>query len=314
MTTADQPTTIHGAVSKAIGLIKSVPKSGTNTYFNYKYATDADIMGSCREAMAEVGLTVTLHEVVDRTVERRQGERKQEASFVTACYVFRVAWGGGEDYIDVPVWSGGQDAGEKADFKAVTGAKKYAYLIIFALATEDAANPEHDGGNSNNDRELNDLRDQLNKFERTAIDREKMIERIYVLRSDRFAPTPSEFFKAEIEGLWKCDNDGLDAYGRAVSAGCLHATYREWIKLLRDFFVPDDAARNAMEAWSLSAYSDMKAMPQVEAAKWLAHINKKGPSVVFPAGEDAGKDAGKGSNDDGKGAKTTGKAPGKDVK
>ena len=112
-----------------------VQKRGHNERFNYSYVTAADIAGSIGDLLAELGVVIIprLEEIAYESAAGR-GEAARMARVVMA-YTFADVDSGEE--LTAKVAGQGLDAGDKAPYKAMTGALKYALLQSFLLATGD---------------------------------------------------------------------------------------------------------------------------------------------------------------------------------
>jgi len=119
-------------VRRRIGYIQ---KRGHNERFNYSYVTAADIAGAIGDILAELGVVVipSLENITYESAASR-GETTRIARVVMA-YTFADVDSGEE--IVAKVAGQGLDAGDKAPYKAMTGALKYALLQSFLLATGD---------------------------------------------------------------------------------------------------------------------------------------------------------------------------------
>ncbi len=124
-------------VRRRIGYVQ---KRGHNERSNYSYVTAADIAGSVGDILAELGVVVIprLEEISYESAVGR-GEATRMARVVMA-YTFADVDSGEE--IVAKVAGQGLDPGDKAPYKAMTGALKYALLQSFLLATGD--DPEDD--------------------------------------------------------------------------------------------------------------------------------------------------------------------------
>ncbi len=124
-------------VRRRIGYVQ---KRGHNERFNYSYVTAADIAGSVGDILAELGVVV-IPKLEDISYESAvgRGEATRMARVVMA-YTFADVDSGEE--IIAKVAGQGLDPGDKAPYKAMTGALKYALLQSFLLATGD--DPEDD--------------------------------------------------------------------------------------------------------------------------------------------------------------------------
>ncbi len=119
-------------VRRRIGYVQ---KRGHNERFNYSYVTAADIAGSVGDILAELGVVV-IPRLEDISYESAvgRGEATRMARVVMA-YTFADVDSGEE--IIAKVAGQGLDPGDKAPYKAMTGALKYALLQSFLLATGD---------------------------------------------------------------------------------------------------------------------------------------------------------------------------------
>jgi hypothetical protein len=119
-------------VRRRIGYIQ---KRGHNERFNYSYVTAADIAGSVGDILSELGVVVipSLENITYESAASR-GETTRLARVVMA-YTFADVDSGEE--IVAKVAGQGLDTGDKAPYKAMTGALKYALLQSFLLATGD---------------------------------------------------------------------------------------------------------------------------------------------------------------------------------
>jgi len=124
-------------VRRRIGYVQ---KRGHNERGNYSYVTAADIAGSIGDLLSELGVVVipSLENITYESAATR-GETTRMAQVVMA-YTFADVDSGEE--IVAKVAGQGLDPGDKAPYKAMTGALKYALLQSFLLATGD--DPEDD--------------------------------------------------------------------------------------------------------------------------------------------------------------------------
>lgn len=121
--------------------IQRIPKSGRNKFHGYDYATEGDLVDHIRPKLAEVGVflftsieTVGSPEVVER--------KNSDGRIVTIATIHTfVDAETGESYA-VKGAGCGEDSGDKALYKAITGAEKYMLMKNFLVATGD--DPEAD--------------------------------------------------------------------------------------------------------------------------------------------------------------------------
>jgi hypothetical protein len=125
-------------ISKIMGEVRHIQKKGFNNYSGYKYATEADIAEIMQEKFVETGLVMYCI-----SCEKLDERSPKTQTIITLKYVFRFQnVDDKEDFIDVEVVAEGGDSGDKACYKAFTGAEKYALMKTFLLPTFD--DPERD--------------------------------------------------------------------------------------------------------------------------------------------------------------------------
>lgn len=119
-----------------------VQKRGHNERHNYSYVAAADLAGSVGDILAELGVVV-IPQLQSISTEPPRSSSERIARIVMN-YRFVDARSGEE--LTVRVAGEGADAGDKAPYKAMTGALKYALLQSFLLATGD--DPEDERADS----------------------------------------------------------------------------------------------------------------------------------------------------------------------
>jgi hypothetical protein len=112
----------------------TVAKNGHNNYFNYDYATEADILRTVRETLAHEGVAVI------PSVEKMERAPGAKGAITTLTVAFTFT--DGVDSYKTTVIGEGQDQADKGAYKALTGATKYAILKTFLIPTGD--DPEAD--------------------------------------------------------------------------------------------------------------------------------------------------------------------------
>jgi ERF superfamily len=128
-------------VRRRLGYVR---KRGHNERHNYNYVTAADLAGSVGDILAELGVIV-IPQLQSISTETPRSSSERIARIVMN-YRFVDARSGEE--LTVRVAGEGADAGDKAPYKAMTGALKYALLQSFLLATGD--DPEEERTNPAN--------------------------------------------------------------------------------------------------------------------------------------------------------------------
>lgn len=120
-----------GEVRRRIGYIQ---KRGYNERQNYNYVAAADIAGTIGDILAELGVVV-IPRLESISYEPHASGRLERVARVIMSYAFTDEDSG--DEIIAKVAGEGLDIGDKASYKAMTGALKYALLQSFLLATGD---------------------------------------------------------------------------------------------------------------------------------------------------------------------------------
>ncbi len=133
-------------VRRRIGYIQ---KRGFNERNNYSYVTAADLAGAVGDILAELGVVIIPSlESITYESGRGNGAEMARSAQVVMAYTFTDVDTG--EAITTKVAGQGLDAGDKAPYKAMTGALKYALLQSFLLATGDDPEDErinHSSGN-----------------------------------------------------------------------------------------------------------------------------------------------------------------------
>jgi hypothetical protein len=120
-------------VRRRLGYIQ---KRGHNELHNYSYVTAADLAGAVGDIVAELGvLVIPRLESISHEPVRNGSGAGEHLTHVVMNYSF-VDIDTAEE-ITVKIAGEGVDAGDKAPYKAMTGALKYALLQSFLLATGD---------------------------------------------------------------------------------------------------------------------------------------------------------------------------------
>ncbi|MGO9603981.1 MAG: ERF family protein [Candidatus Binataceae bacterium] len=162
-------------VRRRIGYVQ---KRGHNERFNYSYVTAADIAGAIGDLLAELGVIVIprLEEISYESAAAR-GDAVRMARVVMA-YSFSDVESGEE--IVAKVAGQGLDSGDKAPYKAMTGALKYALLQSFLLATGDDPEDErpdarYSTGNHERPISADEIRTLKTLIDETGTDLERVL-------------------------------------------------------------------------------------------------------------------------------------------
>jgi hypothetical protein len=121
-----------------LAVVEHVPKNGWNDFHKYKYATEADITSSVRAEMARQGLMLipSVEKVEWTSIPRKDGSDR------LATLTVKFTLTDGNESFAFTVLGEGADRSDKATYKAMTGALKYALLKLFLIPTGD--DPEKD--------------------------------------------------------------------------------------------------------------------------------------------------------------------------
>jgi len=138
---AGAPKSLVRKLAEVMAAVERVPKSGRNDFHKYDYATEADITAAVRSAMASRHLMMvpSIEHTEWKGIPRKNGG---EDRLCTLTVRFTVMDGESDESLTFLVLGEGQDPGDKATYKAFTGAVKYALLKLFLIPTGD--DPEHE--------------------------------------------------------------------------------------------------------------------------------------------------------------------------
>jgi hypothetical protein len=130
---------------KKIGQVRAkvgdVPKTGYNSFQNYPYHTESDILGAVKPLMAEAGLSLIPsldwdHAAVAGVPVIHNGD------IVTVLTKYTIVDNDTGETFEC-YWSGaGQDKGDKGINKAFTSSGKYFMIKLFGIAEEEDADKE----------------------------------------------------------------------------------------------------------------------------------------------------------------------------
>lgn len=121
--------------------VSHVPKRGRNQFHKYDYATEADVNDALRDYLAQVH--VLMIPTVESHAMREVTTRSGNTEFIV-CVDMKFTFIDGEsgEEISLQMSGEGQDSGDKAIYKAISGTQKYALLKLFMVPTGD--DPEDD--------------------------------------------------------------------------------------------------------------------------------------------------------------------------
>ena len=148
---------IHTAMLQVYKAVGYVQKGGYNQNQRYRFAGETDLISALRPAMVEAGIVVWCSDIRDvRTSEINKTKRDGSDSLtinVAATFAFTFAHAASGTSINVLARGEGSDSLDKASYKAMTGALKYALRQSFVIETGDDPDEDHrpapDAGSSN---------------------------------------------------------------------------------------------------------------------------------------------------------------------
>lgn len=122
-------------LARVMGSVGSVEKNGFNEYHNYEYATESDVVKEVREHLAQEGVFLFSTVKDWETAECRTRSGTQHLARVELLFTFADGETGAT--CTVRYVGEGMDSGDKAFYKAYTGALKYVVMKNFLMATGD---------------------------------------------------------------------------------------------------------------------------------------------------------------------------------
>lgn len=119
---------LHSAIIAVMNEVGYVQKTGDVSFGNtkYKYAGETDLLKALRPVMLKHGLRMHCYDIVPVNCQGK----------VLCKYRFQMVHESG-DSIEIAALGEGADSGDKAAYKAATGALKYALRQTFLIETGD---------------------------------------------------------------------------------------------------------------------------------------------------------------------------------
>jgi len=136
-------------LAEIMGEIGRIAKGGTNSAQGYKYVMASQVADAVREKLAAHNV-IMLPVGADVVESTRTPSEKQ--SLLTIRFTWRFIDGDSGETLDFQSVGTGADSGDKAAYKATTGAIKYALLTAFLIPTGD--DPENDAALTNAAKEI----------------------------------------------------------------------------------------------------------------------------------------------------------------
>lgn len=119
-------------LARIMGEVNNVEKNGVNSFHNYKYAMEQDMLVAVRKKLSDAGIFVTTSV---RSVDIRETPKDGFLTTIITDHLFTD----GETGEQLTATSAGQgtDKGDKGVYKAITGATKYFISKNFLIPTGD---------------------------------------------------------------------------------------------------------------------------------------------------------------------------------
>ena len=130
-------------LSEVMQEVKYIQKTGRNTFHKYTYATESDVAEHVREELAK-RCVMMIPNVLESSMREHKNRSGNVEYIIKVRMEFKFIDGETGEEISLHTEGEGQDAGDKAVYKAMTGAQKYALLKVFMIPTGD--DPEEDAG------------------------------------------------------------------------------------------------------------------------------------------------------------------------
>lgn len=128
-------------MARVMSEVRHVPKNGRNDFHKYDYIMESDLLDRLRGKLAEQGVAIlpSIREHISEQTKDHRG-KVQNLATITLDLTF-IDGDSGDEF--TTSWVGqGIDSGDKAYYKAYTGAFKYALLKTFLVTAEEDASPQ----------------------------------------------------------------------------------------------------------------------------------------------------------------------------
>jgi len=154
MRTSSTVTAISKAVCELQTKLELVNKNGVNEHQRYSYAKLEDYINAIKVSLEEQRLFIITNISEVKRLKPREGRNSTQYP-VQIRLTIRLCHESGE-WFETDCYGEGQDTGDKAIYKAITGARKYGVACLLGLATtDDPENDEPKTGSNNNDNSAN---------------------------------------------------------------------------------------------------------------------------------------------------------------
>src|SRR5699024_2174737 len=117
-------------LAKVMEQVKYIEKRGYNKFHKYKYATESDVSEKVRDVLSTEGV-VMMPDVIEHSTREHTNRNGGTEYIATVKVKFTFIDGETGEELSIHSVGEGQDAGDKAVYKALTGATKYALMKAF---------------------------------------------------------------------------------------------------------------------------------------------------------------------------------------
>jgi hypothetical protein len=145
MKTSESIVNLAAALAEMQSDKKVISKSGNNKFDRYSYAMLEDYIRETKNVLAKHGFFIITSTSEALRLDNRTTKAGGSEHAVQVKLAVRLIHKSGE-WIEVECLGEGQDRADKAIYKAITGARKYAIASLLGLATSD--DPEADEENT----------------------------------------------------------------------------------------------------------------------------------------------------------------------
>lgn len=132
----DDPPTLTKKIHEAALDVENVEKRGQNTAQGYSYVMAEDIASAATKALLKVGVVADLEVIDCELIQIPGGKNGGMVAKVTA-NLFVTDTESGQMIVRRAIGTGSDYPGDKAVYKAMTGARKYAFIHLLGIPIGD---------------------------------------------------------------------------------------------------------------------------------------------------------------------------------